>query len=154
MKKLIALVAALCLCALCLPAWAEEDAPIVQPFEDGFSLTLPRDWLSYPVPDADAKAGLVYLLSDAEGAHYLCISSAPCALKGVQALYQAMTDRENAAISGDFVTFTDGDAFAAATLMDGSLWQFLFTDAADDEAFRALAEEILASLAPAAEEAN
>lgn len=149
-KRILALLGAALLALLPLTALAEAAETVTVPFEDGFALDLPADWLFYPVPEADAAAGLVYLLSDAEGAHFLCISRAETEAETLEDLAGALRGYEGVtAPDGDspFVTYTAGDGAGAAALLDGAAWSFLFPAAKDDPDFQALAGEILASFA-------
>lgn len=57
-------------------AFTESDAPydgIWQPFEDGFRLYLPREWVAIDLTDAQREAGLFYRVGSADGAMDLAV---------------------------------------------------------------------------------
>ena len=145
MKRLFALLTALCLLALPAAALAEAEAGWTRiEFPEGFALSLPEDWLCYEVSEADAAAGLAYVFSDAEGAHQLYISRAETGAASLEELAEALTFDRVTIPTGNtvYVTFVDGTSFGAAMLLDGAAWEFLFTGAEDGD-FLSLAGEIM-----------
>lgn len=89
MKRLLCLVLMLAMCVFNAAAedvvevgqseaipFTESDAPydgIWQPFEDGFRLYLPRDWVAIDITDAQREAGLFYRAGSADGAMDLAV---------------------------------------------------------------------------------
>lgn len=134
MKKWICAVLALCLCALC--ALAETGDTYTVWFEDAFSLNLPEGWVSYPVAEEDARAGILYALGDESGERLLYIQrQTVTTLDSFDALKGVLEAREDC----DKVQELDlnGQAFASfimagenvsgcATLLGGDVLTFLF----------------------------
>ena len=125
-----------------LEAEAEEapaeaaDAPVELWFDAGFALTLPGNWVSYEVADADKTSGLEYALGDGSGERYLYIYLTPTTLEDFDAVSGAV--EADAALSrtgslsfdgADFVSFIDAsqNASCCATLWSDSLLTFCFT---------------------------
>ena len=79
-----------------LEAEAEEgpaeaaDAPVELWFDAGFALTLPGNWVSYEVADADKTSGLEYALGDGSGERYLYIYLTPTTLEDFDAVSGAV----------------------------------------------------------------
>lgn len=105
-------------------------------FEEGYGLTLPAGWVSYPVSDEDRSGGVRYALGDGSGEDYLYIQSTPTQLQSVTAIEDAV-DREdgltktgNLTFGGvDFVAFIDSaqNASCCMTLWGDRLVAFVFT---------------------------
>ena len=142
-----------------LEAEAEEapaeaaDAPVELWFDAGFALTLPGDWVSYEVADADKTSGLEYALGDGSGERYLYIYLTPTTLKDIDAVSGAV--EADAALSrtgslsfdgADFVSFIDAsqNASCCATLWSDSLLTFCFTPQ-DEPDFMLTATQIMES---------
>lgn len=118
---------------------AEEEAaeaPVELWFDAGFALTLPGNWVSYEVADADKTSGLEYALGDGSGERYLYIYLTPTTLKDIDAVSGAV--EADAALSrtgslsfdgADFVSFIDAaqNASCCATLWGDDLLTFCFT---------------------------
>ena len=142
-----------------LEAEAEEapaeaaDSPVELWFDAGFALTLPGDWVSYDVADADKTSGLEYALGDGSGERYLYIYLTPTTLKDIDAVSGAV--EADAALSrtgslsfdgADFVSFIDAsqNASCCATLWSDSLLTFCFTPQ-DEPDFMLTATQIMES---------
>ena len=142
-----------------LEAEAEEapaeaaDAPVELWFDAGFALTLPGNWVSYEVADADKTSGLEYALGDGSGERYLYIYLTPTTLEDFDAVSGAV--EADAALSrtgslsfdgADFVSFIDAsqNASCCATLWSDSLLTFCFTPQ-DEPDFMLTATQIMES---------
>ena len=135
---------------------AEEEAaeaPVELWFDAGFALTLPGNWVSYEVADADKTSGLEYALGDGSGERYLYIYLTPTTLKDIDAVSGAV--EADAALSrtgslsfdgADFVSFIDAsqNASCCATLWSDSLLTFCFTPQ-DEPDFMLTATQIMES---------
>ena len=109
-------------------------------FAEGFGLTLPAGWVSYPVSEADQASGVRYALGDGTGEHFLYIQVTPTQLTTAAALTEAVDSEDNLTRSGalsfggtDFVAFIDNarNASCCATLWGDSLAMFVFTPQSD-----------------------
>ena len=123
-----------------LAAETPDAEPATVWFEEGFSLTFPAGWVSYPVSDADRARGLRYALGDGADGHFLCIQIKPTALADAKALADAVQAEENLTKTGtlklnntDFTCFIDStnNASCCALIRNGSLVTFAFTPQSD-----------------------
>ena len=121
---------------------AEAAEPFTLWFEEGFGLTLPEGWLSYPVADVDRENGLKYILSDAAAHGWLYVQLTPTHLDSVEALGRLIEanpafEKTGAPVFGDtdFVTFIDSaqNASCCATLWNDSVLLFAFTPQDDSD---------------------
>lgn len=149
MKKWICALAALMM--ICTFALAELESPVRLGFEEGFSLELPEGWRYYDVNEQMAEAGVLYCLSDAEGARWLYIQSweSDCAdadrLLGLVNASASPVNSGKYTFNGvDFVVYDlkEGDVSCCATLMNGSILNFVFTPQSDS-AFMATAAQVI-----------
>ncbi len=122
-------------------------------FEEGFGLSLPGDWLSYPVSDADRAAGIRYALGDAAGANMLYVQFKPTRMADTDALAEAVETTDGLDKTGtltfggrDFVTFIDSrqNASCCATLWGDELAVFVFTPQSDSD-FMLTASQLMES---------
>ena len=129
-----------------LPAPDEVQAMTAEPvplwFEEGFGLTLPAGWVSYPVSEADQAAGMRYALGDGTGEHFLFIQLTPTALRDADELIEAVdagethTKRGTLTFNGTrFITFIDSEANASccSTLWGDKLLILMFTPQTDPD---------------------
>lgn len=141
MKKLICLL--LALLALTAPALAESNPETVRlAFEDGFSLSLPANWVSYAIDPALNDDGCIYCLGSADGAHLMYIQRWNTSLDNLDALAASLEGRNeielrsnSASESGEgflMYNFVDSDASGGMLLMDGSILNLIFTPQSDD----------------------
>ena len=155
MKKLICL---LLLCILFIPyAWAQGESTQGEDnftlwFEDGFSLSIPEGWVSYPSGDA-GEPDIRYVLGDADGSRYMYIQRRATALEDIDALDAALTAHESYEKTGElrfngqtFLAFIAADLNASGcmTILDGHLLTFIFTPQTDSD-YMLLAAEIMDS---------
>ena len=136
-KKLVCLMAALCL-LLCACACAEgkkETFPLR--FDEGFTLSLPRGWVSYPMRDPVIR----YALGDGSG-RYLYILAEKVDFENFSQLQAAIEAREDCGKTSEldlngqpFATFiaSDMNASGCSTLLNGELLTFLFTPQDDSD---------------------
>lgn len=139
MKKLLCCL--LALISLISMAIAEEPAPSVNvTFEDGFSLSLPADWVSYEVDSALAENGYIYCLGSADGAQLMYIQRWATDLATIDDLRVALDARDEielsaAEASNGFLmySFSGADCSGCAALFNGSILNLLFTPQSDSE---------------------
>ncbi len=117
-------------------------------FDEGFSLRIPRGWVSYPIRDAAIR----YALGDGEG-RYLYILGKSADFADFEAMRAALDAREDCGKASPLDL--NGQPFAAfivpglnasgcATLLDGEAIVFLFTPQNDSDYMLAVAQ-IMAS---------
>lgn len=144
-------------------ATPEAEAPTTEPgnaaaadtvrigFEDGFSLELPDGWLYHPTTEDMSRDGVIYCLSDADGAGWLYIQlwNTDCAeLTDLKALIDRTTDIQTSGIYSfngtNFVVYdlTEGDVSCCAALLNGKALNLVFTPQSDAD-FMAVAAQIL-----------
>ena len=147
-KKLISLVLAMLL--LAGSAIAEPGGRFTLRFDEGFRLSLPEGWVSYPAEGTNAR----YVLGDGAG-RYLYVLLQPSPYDDFEALSAAIDAREDWGGTGSLDL--NGRTFAAfivpalnasgcATLLDGQALTFLFTPQ-DDSDYMLTVAEIMASYA-------
>lgn len=130
---------------------ADADETVRIGFEDGFALELPEGWLYHPTTEDMANDGVIYCLSDADGAGWLYIQlwNTDCGeLTELKALIDRTTDIQTSGIYSfngtNFVVYdlTEGDVSCCAALMDGKVLNLVFTPQSDAD-FMAVAAQIL-----------
>lgn len=111
-------------------------------FEEGFGLTFPGGWVSYPVAEEDRESGVRYALGDGTGERSLYIQFKPTGAADVTALSEAVENTESLSKTGDlsfggtnFVTFIDArqNASCCATIWGGEMLAFVFTPQSDSD---------------------
>lgn len=146
MKK--TLLCLLIVCAFASFAFAETGETFQLRFDEGFNLSLPAGWVSYPISDEVIR----YALSDGEG-RYMYVLAQPSPYADFEALREAIDAREDWGQSSPldlngqpFAAFIvpDLNASGCATLLNGEAVTFLFTPQ-DDSDFMLTAAEIMAS---------
>ena len=149
-RKLLCAVLALLLCAG-LAALAEGGETFTLRFEEGFRLSLPAGWVSYPVGDETIR----YALGDGAG-HYMYILIQPSPYEDFDALRAAIDAREDCGRTSPLDL--NGQPFAAfivpglnasgcAAQLDGQAITFLFTPQ-DDSDYMLTVARIMASFKP------
>lgn len=150
-RKLVCLLLALCLCAAGALAETETEAKtFVLRFDEGFSLSLPEGWVSYPAGEGAVR----YALGSGDGARYLYILVQPTEIADYDALRAAI--EANGECGKTSPLDLNGVAFAAfiaprlnasgcATLREGKAITFLFTPQ-DDSEYMLAAAGIMASI--------
>ena len=147
MRKLLCVVTALCLCVAVALAEAER---FTLRFDEGFSLSLPEGWVSYPAGEGPIR----YALGAGDGTRYLYILIQPTQADSFDAMRAAI--EANADCQSTSLLELNGREFAAfiapalnasgcATFRDGQLITFLFTPQ-DDSEFMLEAAAIMASI--------
>ena len=141
MKKLLCCI--LALISLIPFAIAEETiASAGVTFEDGFTLSLPADWVCYAVDPALADEGFIYCLGSADGEHLMYIQRWATDLDSLEALAAYLETREEielrftaAEATNGFLmyNFVDVDCSGCATLMEDSILNLLFMPQSDSE---------------------
>lgn len=145
-KKLICLLAALCLSAAALA----EPKTFVLRFDEGFALSLPEGWVSYPAGQGPIR----YALGPGDGARFLYIAVQPTQIgdfENMRAAIEANPDCDSTSpldLNGvSFAAFVSLrlNVSGCATLRNGELIAFLFTPQ-DDSDFVLQAAQIMASI--------
>ena len=145
--KLLCLAAALCLCAAVALAGTER---FTLRFDEGFTLSLPEGWVSYPAGEGPIR----YTLGSGDGTRFLYILIQPTRIDSFDALRAAI--EANGVCDSISPLELNGRAFAAfiapalnasgcATFRDGQLITLLFTPR-DDSEFMLEAAKIMASI--------
>ena len=141
-KRLACLLAALWVCAA---GALGEGGTFALRFDEGFALSLPEGWVSYPAGEGPIR----YALGPGDGAHFLYILAQPTQLGDFEAMRAAIEahpdcDRTSPlALNGvDFAAFVAPglNASGVATLHDGELLTFLFTPQDDSDYIMQVAE--------------
>jgi len=136
MKKLLGCILALmCLFSLACAEGIYDSVQVT--FEDGFTLSLPADWVSFEVTPAQAESGIIYCLGSADGSQTMYIQRWATDAKSIDDLSAALSGRteiENSITgvsdSGQpflMYNFADADASGCMQLFDGSILNFIFT---------------------------
>ena len=145
-KKLICLAVALLLCAAALA----EGGTFALRFDEGFTMSLPEGWVSYPAGNGPIR----YVLGSGDGARLLYIQVQPTDIDSPEAMRVAI---ENSGQCGktsplelngkDFAAFIapELNASGCATIHNGQLIVFLFTPR-DDSDYMLVAAEIMAGI--------
>ena len=119
---------------------AEPEAGVTVWFEEGFGLSIPEGWVSYPVQAADQAEGVRYALGDGSGERFLFIQLKPTALRNADALSSAIEGEDGLTKTGElsfggnrFVAFIDlaQNASCCATIWGDRLAVFMFTPQSD-----------------------
>lgn len=108
-------------------------------FEDGFTLPLPADWVSYAVDPTLSEQGYIYCLGTTDGAQLMYIQRWATDLTDMNALRDAMAardeielrDSENTDSASLFYSFTAADASGCMLLYEGSILNLVFTPQSD-----------------------
>lgn len=136
-KTLIIIMLALCLSAGCVAVAADSDGFFLR-FDEGFILSLPRGWVSYPAGEGDLR----YILGDGAGGRYLYILACPAQGETFEELLTDLEGREDCErisvlkLNGqDFAAFIAPglNASGCATLLGGERLTFLFTPQDDSD---------------------
>ena len=140
MKRLLCLLLTL---MLLIPAALCEDAAYVTrkvAFEDGFTLEIPSDWVSFALDPALTDSGFIYCLGSADAEKLMYIQRWPADASTLDELRASIEDREeiklhesDASADGDFIfySFVDSDASGCMTLFDGAVLNFIFQPQSD-----------------------
>lgn len=138
MKKLLCCL--LALIALIPAVFAEGTDSVNVTFEDGFTLSLPADWVSYEVAPELQESGFIYCLGSADGTKLMYVQRWNTDIASIEDLRAALEVREEIKLSAsqasnDFLlySFTGSDCSGCAALFDGSILNLLFTPQSDSE---------------------
>jgi hypothetical protein len=136
-RLLLWVIVALCLCAA--GALSEEETKTFDlRFDEGFTLSLPEGWVSYPALEGPIR----YILGAGDGARFLYILVQPAPDGGFEAMRAAI--EANADCGSTSPLDLNGRAFAAfiaprlnasgcATMVDDKVVMFLFAPQDDSE---------------------
>jgi hypothetical protein len=148
-RLLLWVIVALCLCAA--GALSEEETKTFDlRFDEGFTLSLPEGWVSYPPGEGPMR----YILGAGDGARYLYILIQSAPVEDFEAMRAAI--EANADCGRTSPLDLNGRTFAAfiaprlnasgcATLADGKVVTFLFAPQ-DDSDFMLTAAGIMGSI--------
>ena len=138
MKKLLCCL--LALIALLPTALAEGTDTVKVTFEDGFTLSLPADWMSYEVAPELQNIGFIYCLGSEDRTQLMYIQRWNTDIASIEDLRAALEVRAEiklsaSQVSNDFLlySFNDSDCSGCAALLDGSILNLLFTPQSDSE---------------------
>lgn len=138
MKRLLCcLLALMMLIPVCLAEEPFDSARVT--FEDGFSLSLPADWVSYAVDPALAELGYIYCLGSVDGERLMYIQRWAAGVTDIEALSAHLESRDEIELrsdaNGDFLmySFVGADCSGCATVLDGSVLNLLFLPQSDSE---------------------
>lgn len=143
MKKLICcLLALLAIGAAALGEMPYESVRLE--FEDGFSLALPTEWVSYEVPGELTEQGFLYCLGSADGAQLLYIQRWPTDCGNLDDLRTALQSHEEISLGSNLesasgtpflmYSFNEADCSGCMTLLNGDVLNLLFSPRSDDDA--------------------
>ena len=139
LKKMLCLLVVL---ILALPALAETPYDSVRVrFEDGFSLSLPSDWVSYEVSPEEAKSGIIYCLGSADAERLLYIQRWSADFEDIDALRAELEADSNLVLRSDstatspflMYNLADSDASGCITLFADGVLNLLFLPQSDAE---------------------
>ena len=112
-------------------------------FEDGFALSVPADWVSYEVSDADAANGYLYCLGSADGSRLMYIQRWAAGYTCIEDLQAELENRDDivlrsASVTGNNIEFLmynfgESDASGCMTLYGDSVVNLLFLPQSDPE---------------------
>jgi len=112
-------------------------------FEDGFSLSVPADWVSYEVTEEDCASGFLYCLGSADGSRLMYIQRWAADYTDIETLQADLESGENltlrsASVNSEGVeflmyNFTDSDASGCMTIHENSVVNLLFLPQSDAE---------------------
>ena len=120
----------------------EDSAGVSLWFEEGFELTLPEGWVSYPVSEADSVSGTRYALGDGTLSHFLYIQFNETTFTDIDALHDAVWEDDAYSKVGtldvggrQFVAFIDAERniSCSATLLGDELMLLLFAPQNDPD---------------------
>ena len=146
-KMLVCLAVALCLCAVSALA---EAGTFTLRVDEGFTLTLPSGWVSYPAGEGPIR----YALGAGDGVRYLYILAQSTDIVDFDAMRGAIEARGDCGrtspleLNGrDFAAFIapEMNASGCATIHNGELITFLFTPQ-DESDYMLLAAQIMAGI--------
>ena len=139
MKKLLLCLAAFTL--LCAFALAEAPFETINvTFEDGFSVMLPADWVSYAVPEELRSSGILYCLGSPDGSRLMYIQMRETDLESSDALELAMAAEKGVTLTGAssdngfmLYSFRRVDASGCVALHEGNLINLMFSPKSDSD---------------------
>lgn len=112
-------------------------------FEDGFSLSVPADWVSYEVSDTDAAHGYLYCLGSTDSSRLMYIQRWAADYASIEDLQTDLETSENIVLRSASVTgngieflmynFSKYDASGCMTIYEGSVVNLLFLPQSDPE---------------------
>ena len=143
MKKMICCI--LALLTICAAALGEMPYETVRlDFEDGFSLLLPADWVSYEVPGELSEQGFLYCLGSADGAQLMYVQRWSTGCSDLDELKADLELRDEISLGSNLesasgapflmYSFTEADCSGCMTLLDGDVLNLLFLPQSDDDA--------------------
>lgn len=123
-----------------LPAFAETPESTVRvQFEDGFSLSLPTDWVSFEVSPEDAEVGVMYCLGNADASRLLYVQRWSAPFSDLDALRAALEGDSNVVLRSDadssspflMYNLASSDASGCIALFADGVLNLLFTPQSD-----------------------
>ena len=127
--------------AFAMPALSESTYHSVRlEFEDGFSLSIPADWVSYEVAPELQEQGYLYCLGSQDGARLMYVQLWPSSCADLNELQSQLETRDDIILrptgseeESPFLlyNFAEGDCSGCMTLLDGNVLNLLFTPQSD-----------------------
>lgn len=148
MKKLFCIL--LVLLALISAAHAAPASDFVHlEFEDGFSLSIPSDWVSFPITPDLAEDGYIYCLGSADVSRLMYIQRWPTDCATLSDLRTVLSERSEIILrpspdSFIMYQYAEGDCTGCMTLFSGDILNLLFLPQSDPQTML-LASAILQS---------
>lgn len=138
-KKTLCLLLLAVLFALPVSAENAESSVQVQ-FEDGFSLQLPTDWVSFEVTSEMAESGVIYCLGNADASRLLYVQRWSAPFSDLDALRAELESASNVVLrSADsdspflMYNLADSDASGCIALFADGVLNLLFTPQSDTD---------------------
>ena len=137
MKKLFCILLAV-LCLMSAASASEFYDSVTLGFEDGFSLSVPSDWVSFGVTPELAEQGYLYCLGSADAANLMYIQLWHGNYADLDALQADMEQRAEIVLRSSnegilMYNFSEGDCSGCMTLLNGNILNLLFTPKSDPE---------------------
>ena len=145
---------ALLMALVCVSGSAEALYEAVRvDFEDGFSLTVPADWVSFEANGEALEHGILYVLGSADGARQMYVQQWDTQYETLSQLEEALRERDDLQLlnpesigSNAFLMygFTDRDCTGCLTVHSGTVLNLMFAPQSDAE-FMAIVATIMDS---------
>lgn len=139
MKKIICCLLAALLLGTCALSEALYESVQLR-FEDGFSLSVPADWVSYEVAPELEEDGYLYCLGSADGARLMYVQRWGTTCQTMDELQSLLEQRQEivlraAAEDSPFLmyNFSESDGSGCATLLNGDILNLVFIPQSDAE---------------------
>jgi len=137
MKKLLCILLTM---LMLIPFAAAEShyESVTLAFEDGFSLSVPSDWVSFPLTEEQQASGFIYCLGSADAARLMYIQRWNTDYASLADLQSDMEQRPEIVLRSSnesflMYNFSSGDCSGCMTLLNGDVLNLLFLPQSDPE---------------------